>query len=118
MVYLFKGCGIDHSASMIIKTKEYIQNKLGHSKIKVVNISDRLDILSYSNCESIECIIIPHIQLYHRALQKSLIHIIKDLSKTKDIILLKDSLDADDVNENPFIKLVDETIEIDKNLIV
>lgn len=114
MVYLFKGCGINRRVSMLVKAKGYIQDKLGHSKIKVIGFSDRSDVLSYSNCEGIECIVIPNIQSYHKVLQKYLTPTIKDLSKTIDIILLTDSLNADDVDENPLIKLVDETIEIDK----
>lgn len=117
MVYLFKGCGINYSPSMIIKTKEYIQNKLGHSKIKVIDPSDRLDILRYFNCESIECIIITNIHLYHKSVQKSLIPIVKEASKTKDVVLLIDKIYMDE-DKNTIIGLVDKTIEIHKISIV
>ena len=113
MIYLFKGCGIN-TGPLIIKTKEYIQNKLGHSKIKVIDPSDRLGILRYFNCDDIKCIVVSDIHLYHKSVQKSLIPIVKEASKTKDIVLLIDNIYMDE-DKNPIIGLADKTVEIELN---
>ena len=112
MIYLFKGCGID-TGPLIIKTKEYIHNKLGHSKIKVIelSVSDRLGILRYFNYDDIKCIVVSDIHLYHKSVQKSLIPIIKEASKTKDIVLLIDKIYMDE-DKNPIIGLADKTVEL------
>ncbi|MBO5386819.1 MAG: hypothetical protein J6A59_01565 [Lachnospiraceae bacterium] len=112
MIYLFKGCGIDNCQSVLAKTKEYIQTELRHNEIKEVNSSDRLDILRYFNCDDIKCIVVSDIHLYHKSVQKSLIPIVKEASKTKDIVLLIDKIYMDE-DKNPIIRLADKTVEIE-----